>query len=293
MTPMPRDAAEDRPIEATPVLDGESFGTWLRRQREGREIELRTIAETSKISLRYLQALESDRFDVLPAPVFAKGFLRQYAGFVGLDPEEVVNFFMAARRSAEQDAGPDLAAPVPRRRGTAWIFVAGAAVLAAVLVLVIAWMARLSDASRDASQERAPEESMPRPATPRPEPPLAPAPPTPALPALPPPVTEIVPAPPARPVSVTLDFIGNCWVEVWLDGVATVAEMRVQGESLQLGAERLVEVKLGDPSMVQAEVNGRPFPIPVTGAVVRLRIDLETVRALAAGGLSDPGAGER
>ena len=55
-----------------------SFGDWLRRQRELREISLRDIAERTKISLRYLEAMEADRFDLLPAPIFAKGFLREY-----------------------------------------------------------------------------------------------------------------------------------------------------------------------------------------------------------------------
>ena len=48
-----------------------------------REISLRDIAERTKISLRYLEAMEADRFDLLPAPVFAKGFLREYARYVG------------------------------------------------------------------------------------------------------------------------------------------------------------------------------------------------------------------
>ena len=50
-----------------------------------REISLREIAERTKISLRYLEALEEDRFDLLPAPVFAQGFLREYARYVGLN----------------------------------------------------------------------------------------------------------------------------------------------------------------------------------------------------------------
>src|SRR5688572_25847284 len=76
--------------EAVPTETG-SFGDWLRRQREMREINLRDIAERTKISLRYLQAMEADRFDLLPAPIFAKGFLREYARYVGLSPDEVVN----------------------------------------------------------------------------------------------------------------------------------------------------------------------------------------------------------
>ena len=111
-------AAEPRaaePLVAEPlVAEPESFGTWLRRQREVREIDLREIADSSKVSMSYLRALEEDRFEVLPAPVFAKGFLRQYARYVGLDPEEVVNFYVSACRSAEGEQ--ELVAPPPGYR---------------------------------------------------------------------------------------------------------------------------------------------------------------------------------
>ena len=93
------EALKSRPYRNT-IHPDDSFGTWLRRQREVREIGLREIAESTKISIRYLEALEKDRFDVLPAPVFAKGFLREYARFVGLDDEEVVNYYLASQSDA-------------------------------------------------------------------------------------------------------------------------------------------------------------------------------------------------
>src|SRR3954469_2464899 len=84
--------------------DSGSFGDWLRRQRELREISLRDIAERTKISLRYLEAMEADRFDLLPAPIFAKGFLREYARYVGLSPDDVVNHYLSVNHPEEQEA---------------------------------------------------------------------------------------------------------------------------------------------------------------------------------------------
>src|SRR5262245_32379222 len=78
-----------------------SFGDWLRRQREMREISLRDIADRTKISLRYLEAMEDDRFDLLPAPIFAKGFLREYARYVGLSPDDVVNHYLSVQAPEE------------------------------------------------------------------------------------------------------------------------------------------------------------------------------------------------
>ena len=69
-----------------------------------REINLRDIAERTKISFRYLEAMEADRFDLLPAPIFAKGFLREYARYVGLSPDDVVNHYLSVH-SPEELAG--------------------------------------------------------------------------------------------------------------------------------------------------------------------------------------------
>src|SRR3954465_7253148 len=82
-----------------------SFGDWLRRQRELREISLRDIAERTKISLRYLEAMEQDRFDLLPAPLFAKGFLREYARYVGLSPDDVVNHYLSVQKPDDMEEG--------------------------------------------------------------------------------------------------------------------------------------------------------------------------------------------
>lgn len=117
-----------------PENDGESFGAWLRRQRAGRGIELQEIAESSKISLQYLKAFESDRFDLLPGEVFAKGFLRQYATYVGLDPEEVVNFYLTASQSEDDEDAPEPRPQRLARRGSSrkvWVVLVLLALLAA------------------------------------------------------------------------------------------------------------------------------------------------------------------
>ena len=67
-----------------------SFGENLRRERELRGVSLREIADNTKISIRFLEALEEDRVDVLPGGLFPRSFVRQYATFVGLDPDRTV-----------------------------------------------------------------------------------------------------------------------------------------------------------------------------------------------------------
>jgi cytoskeleton protein RodZ len=71
-----------------------TFGETLKRERELRKISLREVCEATKIGLRYLEALEGNRFDQLPGGVFNKGFIRAYAKFIGLDAEALITSYL-------------------------------------------------------------------------------------------------------------------------------------------------------------------------------------------------------
>lgn len=85
---------------------GDSLGVELRKQREIRGISLKEIADATKISRRYLEALESDDHAILPAPVFTRGFVREFARHIGLDAEEMADrysLFMTGGASGDDD----------------------------------------------------------------------------------------------------------------------------------------------------------------------------------------------
>ncbi len=71
----------------------DSFGEFLRRERELRHIELNEIAKITRIKKAYLQAIETDNYDELPDAAFVKGFIRAYCNYIGLDPDKTVNYF--------------------------------------------------------------------------------------------------------------------------------------------------------------------------------------------------------
>lgn len=76
------------PMEfAPPTL---SPGEFLKKAREGRGESLVDIARTLKISAHQLEALENGRFDALPGPTFVRGFLRNYARYLEIDPEPLL-----------------------------------------------------------------------------------------------------------------------------------------------------------------------------------------------------------
>ncbi len=79
----------------------ETPGQCLKRKRQERGLSLEDVSGATKISRVYLQAIEEDRYEVLPAEVFAVGFLKQYAACVGLDPDDVVLRYRVARKQGE------------------------------------------------------------------------------------------------------------------------------------------------------------------------------------------------
>jgi cytoskeletal protein RodZ len=70
------------------------IGSRLREAREHKGIPIRQIANTTKISVRLLEALERDDIAKLPGGLFSRAFVRAYAHEVGLDPDDIVHDFM-------------------------------------------------------------------------------------------------------------------------------------------------------------------------------------------------------
>ncbi len=69
------------------------LGARLIRARESRGLTLEDAERDTRISRRYLQALESEQFDAIPAPVYARGFLRSYSQYLGLEPQQMLQLF--------------------------------------------------------------------------------------------------------------------------------------------------------------------------------------------------------
>ena len=69
------------------------LGETLQRARQARGITIEDAERATRIPRRYLEALEQENFGILPAPVYARGFLRSYSGYLGLDPGELLPFF--------------------------------------------------------------------------------------------------------------------------------------------------------------------------------------------------------
>lgn len=120
-------------IDATPAPP---VGETLQLARERKGVDLYRAERDTKIRLRYLSALEDGAYDELPPPVYTKGFLRNYAIYLGIDPDEILERWRdemdAVRASERLSVAPPpqpIAAPGRQLTLTPGVFVAGLVVL--------------------------------------------------------------------------------------------------------------------------------------------------------------------
>jgi len=234
-----------------------SFGENLRRERELRGVSLREIADGTKISLRFLQALEEDRIDALPGGLFPRAFVKQYAAFLGLDVDKATNDFVTAHAefvTARAEAPPErkVYSDPPRRSPVSL----GQAFLAVVAVLAVALTFR-----RGSHGERARPEPTPTPVV--------------AAPAVLP-TDRVYPSPSLAPTSaatgdnlvLTMTAEQDCWVEVRADGETVINRVLAEGESQTLEARGEIVLSVGNAGGLSIRVNDRPaLPLGRSGEV--------------------------
>ncbi len=213
-----------------------SFGENLRRERELRGVSLREIAEATKISVRFLEALEQDRPGVLPGGIFRRAFVREYARHLGLDAERLVaDFVFTHGADAEESASPKAGGHAPNR-GTL------AAVAFALLLLPLlagkAW----------------------REWRPSPSPAVATNPasvPITRVWATPAPAAVESEAEPAG-LALTLSAKDECWVAVRADGQTVLNRVLRSGETETVQAQGEIVLSVGNAGGIEFRVDDRP-----------------------------------
>jgi cytoskeleton protein RodZ len=240
------------------------IGGSLRAAREQRHLELLEVSRATRIRAKYLGALEEERFDLLPGTVYAKGFLRTYADFLGLEGQRFVDEYNERFAPIEP---PETQAALPigigRRRRLAGAPLA--VVLFAVALGLLTW--RLTE-SHD-NQERAfaplPVRSLPKQN---------------ALPASTPKPHRTTPIPIAR-----ISFVaarGPCWLSVRLGSETgrTIYERILEsGQRARFVGKRLW-IRLGAPWNIDAKLNGRRAVLPAS--IGNVLVASSGVRALGA-----------
>jgi cytoskeletal protein RodZ len=276
---------EPHPREAASELA--TFGEDLRREREIRGISLKEISDATKISKRFLEALERNDHKTLPAVVFTRGFVREYARYVGLNAEEMVNRYNFAAANDDRIEKPpqlakypdtlprDITPKPPAKRGLPSTFerVDRNAIFAFVIVLALAAVAYWA-VQRKAREQSAEAVTATIPVTTR-------------AAAAPPPAAAVVPepVPDDSTLRLEIDVAENSWVVLEADGKSVFNNEMVAGEhhTFQAG-EQFRFRTIGNAAGLSLTLNGaRVPPLGEDGEVVKNRVfdrrSLEELRA--------------
>jgi cytoskeleton protein RodZ len=280
---------------------GASLGGYLRSLREAKGGSLEDMARSTRVGIRHLEALEEERLADLPSPVFVRGFIRAYCGFLRESPESALGRYqeLAGTRAAAHAASVP---PGPRNTWASSSVVVGLVLLLVLgvgLILVNLSVKKsggtsVATAKTEPSSPVTPVVPAPTP-TPPPVASAAPAPahtPPPPAPSVateparltPPPTTSApAPAPPvARPASGTatggqrlvIRAVEPTWVRVQTDEGRIAEELLPAGASREWAAERRFLLTIGNAGGVELTLNGKALPpLGAKGTVIQ-RLEL-------------------
>jgi hypothetical protein len=268
-------------------MDAQGLGRYLRESREAKELLLEDAERALKIRRRILESFELGEFNQADfSSVQIRGFIRNYARFLGLDEDRVVGYYEAARREAETparrsrrttqtipvitpvaprkitDTNPSLpAVPVVvdarPRGGLLNTFVLLLVALASLAVIAFVVFQLIGRPSSDQSPDDTGLDI------------LGQLPPTPTFT----PVPTLTPPPTltpvlgvqqnyaGQPVLVTIELAQRTWMRVASDGVQRYAGLARPGEVLEYPAQDNVTISAANAEALQIVYNGQQQPV--------------------------------
>jgi cytoskeletal protein RodZ len=218
------------------------LGERFRAAREARGLSLSDVAEQIRIRSVYLAAIEDQNWNAIGAPVYIRGFLRTYARFLGIDPEEAVAAFNRAQPATPADLGLPAAEPAAHATGAGRgsLLVGVAAVVAVLLIAFVVYneltMRRAATSTGVAQASIAPSGEPSATET-------APAAPAPSPPA-------------ARPKTLALVFSAPSWLRVTVDGSVSMEGTFPAGTSKTFHGKSAL-VRIGNAGGVEVYVDGK------------------------------------
>src|SRR5437667_8813290 len=117
-----------------------NFGASFKKGRETRGLSLAQIANETRISTRFLGAIENEEFHLLPGGIFNRGFIRAFAERVGLDPDAALREYeqlINVQESEQQFVSNDKPVPSPKAQKNFYPVAIGALALAVLIFYIV------------------------------------------------------------------------------------------------------------------------------------------------------------
>ena len=253
------------------------FGAALRQARERRSVSLRQIADSTKISIVALQALERNDIARLPGGIFVRAFVRGYAAEVGLDPEQTVREFLAqCSLEGVADGSPTVSEPAEndafesqQRMASTLLRLALWTLPIALLIVYLTMRGGAGDApspGAETSDEVGVSSEAPQaggvPGGGDVEP-----------------VSAAPESAATGPLTIDIHPEGPCWVSLTLDGEPVFSRVMQAGERVIREARQEIVLSVGDAGVFAFALNRQPGrPLGGRGEVVTARINRENYR---------------
>ena len=238
-----------------------NFGATLKKARESKGISLDQIANQTRISTRFLAAIENEEFQLLPGGIFNRGFVRSFAEAVGLDPDQAVAAYerVSSVPQTTIDEPASTAAGAPKTERHLYPIAVG---ILAIAVAVFYLMSRESGHNAGTA--------TPAPATPPAIQPATPPVPQPG-PTANPTVAEPEPAPPPSTQALRLDVqvLEKTWIKVTSDGNnQSPGEVLEPGMTRKFTADNSLFISIGNAAGLTLKINDKPLrPLGKSGQV--------------------------
>ncbi len=221
-----------------------SLSEELKRERELRGITLKQIADETKISVRFLEAVENDRLEAIPGEFYRRSYLRAYARYLGLDENRAVNTYSyrqtndPAKSSKEETESNGSHLDALR-----WVAVGAAILTGAALIWTVG-----KSSSDDSSATAAPVQAAPAPlpAASRSEP----------LTPFPAQMSET--SAEEAPLKLVLWIDDACWLEIKADGEVVTEGLKPQGFEQEIVARDEIRLWLGNAGGITYSINDQP-----------------------------------
>lgn len=232
----------------------QTVGELLRTARESKGLTIKDVENGTSIRSLYLSAIEEGNYSTVPGEVYLKGFIRNYANFLGLNGQEMVNLYRQSQQpvepSTEQSEPPRQIAAAARTTDTAASSHTGTSLtkpllLGGLAVILLAggfWLANRYAAPQPPLVVPSPAQPTPVPAAPQPTAPPAGTP-------------SVQPA--TGTIHVTAAYNDQCWTMVAADGKEIYEGVVQAGQTLSWDAQQKLEIKLGNASAADITYNNQ------------------------------------
>ncbi|GMR04234.1 MAG: hypothetical protein BMS9Abin23_0125 [Thermodesulfobacteriota bacterium] len=255
----------------------ESPGTYIKREREYRGISLEKMHESTRVPLKNLKALEQDRFDLLPAPAFIRGYIKAICKCLGLDETDTLLRYEMYVRETSLQVMPARDEELPQEKRPFSLNSKNIVTVLVVIgvIIIIAFYFVISGKSRfePLRGDKAPTAPQTDSAEKVEEAPPGPAdlsPPQEAKPA------EVKSAPQGPGHVLKVKALEDVWIKTTLDGGEPFEVLLKEGEEVEWTASENFSLVIGNAAGVSLTFDGREFPLlGEHGKVVRLSLPPE------------------